>query len=210
MPNKKDLFTDAFEFKNILDETHIVPLSEQDRKCIAQTNRDTALKIVESSTFQELKEADGTKYYGLVLPKKYGLVNAETHTVQKGLSDKAFAEMYELTAELLELGFKENEVNEIITNPKNYHRLDEQQKAKAYKFLSLALNNQASELDGLTALLKTRVNAKWTDKDTLALPEGLTRDLLEFLINEREQWVNADNSPKSEEQSITTEGALVV
>ena len=209
MSNKKNLFSEAFEFKNILEETYIISITEQDRKCLSQTNRDTALKIVESPCFQKLQESDGSEYFAIVMPKRYGLVNAETHTVQKGLSDKAFAEMYELTAELLELGFKENEVNEIITNPKNYHRLDDTQKAKAYKFLSLALNNQASELDGLTALLKTRVNAKWTDKDTLALPESLTKELLEFLVNEREQWINSSESPKSEEQSTITEGALV-
>jgi len=202
MPKKNSLFTDAFSFEEVLDDNYVIPLSENERKCIYSTNKSTAQKLCDSPSFQKLPEPEG---FGLVLTKKYSLLMVETAIAQKKLSDQAFANMYELTAELMEEGYKEDEIQGIISQPKNYSKLTEAQRAKAYKFLSSAINNQGVDLGSITTLMKSRVTKSWTADDTEALPESLSEKILAFLEGEKSQWSDGEEVGESDEPSTGTE-----
>jgi hypothetical protein len=204
MAKKNSLFTDAFSFEEVLDDNYIISLSEKERKCIS-TNRSTAQKLAESPTFQKLKDDDGVDYFGIVLTKKYSLLMVETAVAQKKMSDQAFANMYELTAELMEQGYEESEIQGIISQPKNYNKLTEAQRAKAYKFLASAINNQGVDLGSITTLMKSRVTKSWNAEDTESLPESLSEKILAFLEGERSQWSNGDDEGKLEELSTGIE-----
>ena len=201
MAKKNSLFSDAFSFDEILNNDYIIKLTDNERRCIVSTNKSTAQKLADSSCFQKLTDEDGIDYYALVLQKKYSLLLVETAIAQKKLSDQAFANMYELTAELMEQGYDETEIQGIISQPKNYGKLTETQRAKAYKFLASAINNQGVDLSSITTLMKSRVTKSWTQEDTEALPESFSDKIIDFLEGEKSQWANAGDEEKEDEPS---------
>lgn len=205
MPKKNSLFSDAFSFDDVLNDDYIIKLTDNERRCIVTTNKVTAQKLAESPCFQKLTDEDGIEYYGLVLAKKYSLLMVETAIAQKKLSDQAFANMYELTAELMEQGFDEAEIQGIISQPKNYGKLTEAQRAKAYKFLASAINNQGVDLSSITTLMRSRVIKTWTQDDTESLPESFSEKIIAFLEGEKSQWASEEATPKEEEPSTGTE-----
>lgn len=200
MPKKNSLFTDAFSFED-LNDTYTIPLTVKERKCILSSNKSTAQKIADSASFQLLEDGE----FGLVLQKKYSLLMVETAIAQKKMSDQAFANMYELTAELMEQGYEESEIQGIISQPKNYHKLSEAQRAKAYKFLASAINNQGVDLGSITTLMKSRVAKSWTQDDTESLPESFADKILAFLEGEKSQWADSEEEEKEEERSTGIE-----
>lgn len=200
MSKKNSLFTDAFSFEDLVDDTFVIPLTDNERRCIVSTNKSTAQKLADSPSFQKVDDG-----YGLVLTKKYSLLMVETAIAQKKLSDQAFANMYELTAELMEQGYEESEIQGIISQPKNYGKLTEAQRAKAYKFLASAINNQGVDLGSITTLMKSRVAKSWNQEDTESLPESFSEKIIAFLDGEKSQWSDGEEEGKSDEPSTGTE-----
>lgn len=194
-----------FRIDQVIDDTYLIPLTEKTAFSIRAANVNTARKLIE--VIKQCEDENGKEYYAIPLPKRYGLSNSETMSLQTGLSGKALADYFDLRADLLATGFKESEVDEILSNPKNYGKLDGDQKRRAFNFLKEAQANQNKDLSNITGVISSRLIPDWDMSDTNSLPESLIAEFLTFLNNETNQWVENENEdPKfTEVLTITAE-----
>lgn len=192
-----------FRIDQVLDEKYIIPITEKMALSIRAASLNTARKLIESGVIGEFKDENDNNYFGISIPKRYGLTNGETMQLQTGLSGKALAEYFDLRADLLTSGFKETEVDEILANPRNYGKLDSDQKRRAFAFLKEAQANQNKDLSDVTGIISSRLIPDWDMTDTNNLPENLINEFLVFINKERNQWEGEEEIPKSEASIIT-------
>lgn len=196
-----------FGFFKVVNNKYILPITEKQAFSIKMASEETAEKIINCEAFQQFFNPDGTSYWGIVLPKKYSLTNEETLQLQGSLSTEALADYYELRAELIEDGVKDDEVDALISNPNNYKKLKPKQRIKAFKFLKEFTSSQDQTRSNITGIFSSRVIPDWTLQDTNVLPESIINELSLFINNEKNQWESEeeDDSPK-QEGLITIDG----
>ena len=195
-----------FRMDQVLDDnSYIIPFSQRQATAIRAASITTAKKMIESGIIQEYYDNDKQPYFGIPIPKRYGLTNKETMQLQTGLSGTALANYFELRADLLTSGFREDEVDGILSNPRNYDKLTLDQKRRAFEFLKEAQANQSKDLTDITGIISSRLIPEWDMSDTNNLPEALINEFTTFINHERNQWVNSDQTPKPTEALTTTD-----
>lgn len=198
--NNREKLESLFRIDKVVDDKYLIPLSEKTAFAIRAASLNTARKLIESGIITENKDDNDVVFFAIAIPKRYGLTNGETMQLQTGLSGKALADYFDLRADLLSTGFKDTEVDEILSNPKNYGKLDATQKRRAFTFLREAQANQNKDLSDITGVISNRLIPDWDMNDTNALPEKLINEFLVFLNKERSQWADEDEiDPKPTE-----------
>lgn len=183
----------------------ILDLSNQEAEAIFQNSPSTAEKLIHSNKI--VQKEDGT--WGIKIKVLGSLSVGETVEQQNTASTEMIVSYQELAAELLELGFKDEELTELIFLPTNHHKLAPEQRDKAIELCKKAQVSQNKELSDVTGFISSRVVGSWQFSDTLALPDTLFYAIQGVIKKEREGWDSeVDASPKSEEPlTITAEKA---
>lgn len=175
------------------DPTVDIEFTIDDLKFVARRNEATLKLILKVGT----ESRDGGSVV-FKMPKELGL-SVTDRTMLKSVEDGNTNKFLKLARDIGKATEKEyQEVVTMMTNPMEYV---EELGEFFEKVVDLATENQAlsvtrdESLQSVTAILQSRLSKEWTISDTIALPNKVISDVLEYIENEQNQW-------KSEKEQI--------